>query len=373
MDGQRRGDRPSVNCILFMIQFFKRYSMRETPQLGNGYLLLHKRSFNNSVKMPLTRGQSAWAFSSSETQRSAFSSNYCKDQNFINWLVGVVDADGTFSFSRAKKKEVWTFSFQISQSSYNLRFLYYIKQKLQVGLINVVEKNSMAVFRVRDKKHIIEHILPLFDTYPLLTRKHFKYLIFKRAILISNDTKLSLEEKDAAIFKLQVQQNNIPENYKSPAWVNTISLKSKKDAEKIVNKRWLIGFVEAEGSFYLVKKGPARLVHTFEIVQKLDKHVLHAISLVLEIKTGVKQKKTYFTVVTSKQETIEFLISYFFKTMKGMKSLEYRIWARSFNKRHRGFDYLLSIREKMQKIRSIRFDKHWKQVNKKENFGNFNT
>lgn len=349
---------------LIIQQFFKRYSMRETPQIGNEYLFFSKRNLN-SVIMSLTRGQSAWALSSSETQHSAFSSDnlLLKDQDFVSWLVGVTDGDGTFSFIKSKKN-VWSFSFQISQSSYNLRLLYYIKHKLKVGSITVVEKNSSAVYRIRNKKNLVKHILPLFDTCPLITSKHFKYIIFKKALLISNNVAMSSDEKDRAICKLKDLQNLIPENYKSPAWFSDKTLLNfKTDVKKVINKSWLIGFVEAEGSFYIVKKGPNRLVHGFEITQKLDKHVLDAISLILEIKTGVKCKKTHFTVVTCRIETVQFLISYFFKRMKGMKSLEYRIWARSFNKRRRGFNYLLEIREKMRNIRSIRFDKYWKKIN----------
>jgi hypothetical protein len=335
--------------------------MRESPQLGNGYLLFSKRNFN-SVKTPLTRGQLAWALSSSETQRSAFSTNNLllkNDKNFINWLVGITDGDGTFSFYRSKKN-VWTFCYQVSQSSYNLRLLYYMKQKLKIGSLTVIEKNKAAIYRVRNKEHLIEKIIPIFDTHPLLTSKHFKYVIFKKALLISNDFSLSMNEKDVLISTLKESQNFIPRHYKSPVWY------SKKVVTEIMTKFWLVGFVEAEGSFFLVKKGPARLVHVFELTQKSDEHVLLAISLILNIETGVIKKKTYYTIVTSKKETIDSIISYFFKTMKGMKSLEYRIWARSFNKRNRGFEYLLGIQQQMHNIRSIRFNKYWKKVSKKK-------
>jgi hypothetical protein len=123
--------------------------MRRTPQLGNEYLLSFFIKELNNVKMSLTRGQSAWANSPSETQRSAFSSSalLLRNKDFINWLVGVTDGDGTFSFSYSnKKKKIWNFSFQISQSSYNLRLLYYIKSNLKVGSVLVDEKNKQAVF-----------------------------------------------------------------------------------------------------------------------------------------------------------------------------------------------------------------------------------
>ena len=112
-----------------------------------------------------------------------------------------------------------------------------------------------------------------------------------------------------------------------------------------------------EGSFYLVKKGPTRLTHAFEITQKLDRIVLEAIALILGIKVTVK--KTYFTVVTTNSEAIRRIINYYFNTMKGMKALEYRIWARSFTKAT-DFDSKVKIRDLMRNIRSIRLDKNFK-------------
>lgn len=41
-----------------------------------------------------------------------------------------------------------------------------------------------------------------------------------------------------------------------------------------MSKYWVVGFTEAEGSFYLTKKGPSRIIHCFEITQKNDKIVL---------------------------------------------------------------------------------------------------
>jgi len=285
---------------------------------------------------------------------------FLKYEQFAKWLVGIVDGDGTFYFGLSKIKS-WSFSFQVAQSSYNLRLLFYIKHKLKVGSISIDEKNDMAVYRIRDKNLILKHIIPLFDRHPLLTCKHYKYIIFKEALLTSINSKLSFEEKNIKISKLKTSQHSIPINYKSPVWLNLNKVNFQKNLEQIVTKSWVIGFVEAEGSFYITKKDPTRLVHTFEITQKTDKHVLEAISLIFKIKTGVRQKKTYFSIVSSRQETIQFLISYFFKTMKGMKSLEYRIWARSYNKKQRGFKYLENIREKMRNIRAIRFSKDYKK------------
>lgn len=311
----------------------------------------------DSVIMSLTRGQSAWVNYPSETQRSAFSSGSVASnkKSFNSWLVGVTDGDGTFYFANPKS-DIWVFSFQISQSTYNLRLLYHIKSVLGIGTITIDEKRGNAVYRVRNKKNILNSILPIFEAHPLLTSKYFKYNCFKQALKVIEDIRLSKEEKHVIISKLLLKSKKLPKGFVSPAWNKVLQLKiQKKTAEKVVSKPWLVGFTEAEGSFYLVKKSPERLVHCFEITQKLDRIVLENIGAIFGKEPT--DKKTYSCLVISKQEQIKDIINYFFKSMKGMKSLEYRIWARSFNKRKRGFVYLYSIREKMRKIRSIRFSK----------------
>lgn len=49
-----------------------------------------------------------------------------------------------------------------------------------------------------------------------------------------------------------------------------------------------MGFIEAEGSFYLVSKDSTRIVHGFCLTQKLDSIVLEGIKLTLHIPTVVK-------------------------------------------------------------------------------------
>lgn len=309
----------------------------------------------------------------SETQRNAFSSGRGRAVNnstkFKEWLVGITDGDGTFYFAKTKKG-IWSFSFQIGQSNYNLRLLYYIKSMLGVGSVSATDaKDNTAHYRVRNIQHIIQYILPIFDSYPLLTSKYFNYDLFKKAILIMNDSSLSNQEKDEKISYLKAQ--SLPDNYISPAWKNVNNqVTSILDAMSVMTKSWLIGFTEAEGSFYIVNKGPLRLVHAFEITcpptggLQLDKIVLEAIALILGLK--VITKKTYMTVVTTNSKSIENIISYYFKTMKGMKALEYRIWARSFNKKASGgFEYMTKIKNLMRNIRSIRLDIAKRPFNKK--------
>nr|YP_006576291.1 hypothetical protein [Lentinula edodes]QEN73894.1 hypothetical protein [Lentinula edodes]UZS77534.1 hypothetical protein [Lentinula edodes]UZS77560.1 hypothetical protein [Lentinula edodes]UZS77586.1 hypothetical protein [Lentinula edodes]UZS77609.1 hypothetical protein [Lentinula edodes] len=331
----------------------------------------YKYNVQSVVKKSMTRGQSAWLSSnlkiklsdSSETTREVFFSRTVNKKNtkieFEQWLVGVTDGDGTFHFSeREHLPNKWVLYFKISQSTYNLRLLYHIKSILGVGQVSV-GVDGMAEYRLRDVKKIVQHIIPLFDKYPLLTSKHYKYDLFKQAAFILTDTSISTAYKHILLTELKSKVR--PDNYMSPAWnIVDNNVSCLQDANSVMTKSWLVGFTEAEGCFYLVTKNVGRIVHAFEITQKLDKVVLDSIAYLLKIK--VIKKKTYFTVGTTNAKHISNIKLYYHNTMKGMKSLEYRIWARSFNKQKSGqarFEYLTKVRNQMCNIRSIKLDKHF--------------
>jgi len=304
-------------------------------------------------------GKSAWyicnnIFIPSETKRNAFYSIFNKFSkkddrySFYQWLVGVVDGDGTFHFQKTRDN-YWIFYFKVGQSNYNLRLLYHIKKILGYGSVSVPQsKDNIAEFRIRDRKVIIKVILPIFDKYPLLTSKQFNYEIFRKAIIIMEDPSLTSEIKNINILKLKSIIR--PDNYISPVFRNILNI-SKENVEDIISKQWLIGFTEAEGSFYITKKGSNRIQHIFEITQKIDRIVLEAISVILDIK--VKTKNTYFTVLTTNLRSLSLVDKYFFNEIKGIKAVEYRIWSRSRNKNYTYVE-LLKVQEQMRSLRTIR-------------------
>jgi hypothetical protein len=73
----------------------------------------------------------------------------------------------------------------------------------------------MAEYRLRDVKKIIQHIIPIFDNYPLLTSKYYNYDIFKQAAFILTDTLISTADKNILLNKLKSKIK--PDNYISPA------------------------------------------------------------------------------------------------------------------------------------------------------------
>lgn len=338
----------------------KLYLMQGTPlSYGSNYLFY---ILNGVVKMLLTWGQFAWLeFSNHQRLNVEHPSNITtssrKTNNivltkqtltknkelFYQWLVGFTDGDGTFSIANQNGK--WTLTFKLSQHEYNARLIHFIKRQLGVGNINKETKTKMVNYRIRDRNILAEVIFPIFDKFPLLTSKYFNYFKFKKAYQILENTSLTKAQKDELMLALVKEVPS--EDYISPAW-NIVNNKvsNTNEANIVMSKAWLIGFTEAEGSFYLVNKSKDRIVHGFEITQKLDLIVLSAIGCILGIKTS--SKKTYHTVVTTNSRSIENIIKYYHNTMKGMKYFEFRVWARCYVKHKGDFSKLNEIRNKIR-------------------------
>lgn len=142
---------------------------------------------------------------------------------------------------------------------------------------------------------------------------------------------------------------------------------SAEDANRVVTDGWLIGFTEAEGSFYLVvKEKGERIVHGFSISQKLDWIVLEALRIRLGIATKVvrRSKHGHNQLDTTNSRAIANIGSFFNGQMKGMKArgliqrigrpqVEFKIWLRS--QRHKGdFSELERVQSLLRRLRRVR-------------------
>ena len=306
------------------------------------------------VKMCMSWRQCAWLVNKRLfTTHQRLNEEHLNNKNsnmisFEQWLVGFTDGDGNFHISHQGDK--WGLSYKLSQSGYNLRVLNYVKKQLGVGSIK--KDGSKVQYFIRDRKTIETVIIPIFDKYNLLTTKYFDYVKFKKALGILNNNNLSKEEKNTELLAIKNSKAN--SNYLSPAWNNiTLPFLSTNSINNVMTKSWLVGFIEAEGSFYLTNKDSNRIVHGFGITQKLDKIVLEGIALILHINNPVRFRElhNYYILDTTNSRAIENILFFFKDTMKGVKSLEYRIWARSYFKNKGNYDKLSNVRNIVRKLR----------------------
>jgi ubiquinol-cytochrome c reductase cytochrome b subunit len=104
------------------------------------------------------------------------------DLNYA-YLVGLFEGDGFFSIT--KKGKYLTYELGIELSIRDVQLIYKIKDLLGVGVVSFRKRQEveMVSLRVRDKNHLKNFILPIFDKYPMLSNKQYDYLRFKNALL----------------------------------------------------------------------------------------------------------------------------------------------------------------------------------------------
>jgi len=275
-------------------------------------------------------------------------SNVLKNPQFCDWFCGVTDGDGSFSFSINKRKTtIWNCTFKIGQSNANLKMLYFIKSNLGCGEINLKSGKNMSEFRIRKRDILINVIIPIFKNHFLFSTKIFYFLRFSKALEILENSSLTSKEKHKALENLK--KTIPPLNYLSPNWQNHNP-----------SNDWIYGFTEAEGSFFLTLKkksaaGEQRIVHSFELTQKLNKEILEFIKKKLKIKSKVqKSKKGFYKLETSNYRALLKIKEFYLNKLKGIKSLEYKIWARSLNYKS-NFPKLLKIQAQLRKLRRFEF------------------
>ncbi|KAM9980462.1 hypothetical protein ACTFIZ_005870, partial [Dictyostelium cf. discoideum] len=165
------------------------------------------------------------------------------------------------------------------------------------------------------------------------TKKEWDYIKFKKGL----NAKLTANKEQ--LTELLVLEK--PSEYQSSFW----------EQKKSLTKPWILGFIEAEGSYYITKKDISRYVHGFGITQKEDVHVLEAIKKSLHITTKIKKRSDSFLLDTTNSRAIENIIEYSEKSLIGMKAIECRIWSRSYRKHKGDYKKLKEIQGLIRKMK----------------------
>jgi hypothetical protein len=248
----------------------------------------------------------------------------------IQWFVGFTDGDGCLSVYKEKKyPDNLRHEYSIGLEIADIKLLYKLKSFLGCGTVR--KYNNVAIFRIKKIQHILYIILPIFDQYPLLTEnKRDSYLNFRNSFLskVINSKRATIEDKNFA----EILLSNAPYNfYKLP--IKDLLL--KLDGDYFDN--WLVGFTEAEGSFYFIKnpKDNGNLRAEFRISQNNNQLLLTKIkdrlNLTREVALTTNSKNHYYILagsIKTIQEVINFFKNPFLVKLKGKKYLNYILWLK---------------------------------------------
>ena len=288
---------------------------------------------------------------------------------FADWLAGLTDGDGTFWFGQSKKS-TWDFCFKIAQSNYNIKLLAYVKKKLCCGSVTAAGQN-MSQFRIRNPLLLYYFLIPLFDSTKLLTlSKSWDYVCFKEALHIYVTMSYDINLRNELLTKVMLKRklpyvdsigNQLNANSNAAHQEGIQQIAALKNAlvhplsPDYPPTGWVLGFTEAEGSFYLVKKTETRMVHGAGWIHQAEQALLESMRYRFNIRANVKKHVSgkYWMLDTTAAAAVETLILFFEGKMKGMKAVELRKWARSYRKHKGDFHKLHKLQASLRQAKKF--------------------
>ena len=182
--------------------------MRETPHTVDRYSLHSLR--NVKVKIRRTRGQSAGKaqmyWEPSETLRSELPMKLDEQ-----WITGFVDGEGCFHVGINKHSDMTAGyqvlpEFTVVQHKRDIQLLHAMKAYFGCGVVRSNHGDRMA-FRVRDKKLLLQRIVPFFIKYPLKSKKRMDFEKFHQVLKIMEVGDHLSEEGVLKIRNISSQMN----------------------------------------------------------------------------------------------------------------------------------------------------------------------
>lgn len=268
--------------------------------------------------------------------------------------MGFSDGESSFiilSYLDKTKIVSYTFRFVIELHVDDLDALKFIQSKLKIGNEIAVYGNSCK-FTVTHPKDIYK-LISIFDKYNLNTSKYLDYLNFKKAFILYQERNKTIEDKQALIDQILDLKNGMNKSrtdFNFPA-----------DHKITITRPWLLGFIEGEGSFYLLRNEfePAFSIAQTEqqllVIEKIQEFFVNNLgfdqyskyklkcssAIAINIKKGLNNSKSLAALVIKNTNVLNnYLIPYLdnmtFYTKKGKDFNDFKIICRAiYNGVHR--------------------------------------
>lgn len=284
--------------------------------------------------------------------------NVMKKEEFIDWLRGFIDSEGSFYIE--PRNGSFRFVFQIGLHIDDIATLYFIKSQLGIGEIR--DRGSNATFSIRTQKDLVK-ILDILSENTLNTKKYLDFADFKRSFYLYTNSKIKTPELFKEIGQIKRGMNKGRTYLEMPA-----------EFKYRITPYWLLGFVEGDGSFSIAKKDYQLkfiiVQHSRDLVlmQKIrdylynlplvDKETVSKTSIGIRESTASEISYTYLTITHS--DIIESVIIPFFSCMSwhSKKLLDFEDFAivvklkkEGHHHTHKGKKLIDSILEQMNKSR----------------------
>ena len=240
---------------------------------------------------------------------------------FISFLVGLIDGDGYIQITKTTKGFI-SIKLVIGLSLEDLSTLEYIHSVLKLGKITIYRDHQNPNCKLIINKTDLQEVL-----FPLLIHHNIFFLTITRRKQFN--------------LAMHIFKNNIKSFYNIPSVNDIYSPFNLPDiASDYLNlsffRNWLVGFTNAEGSFFINKNNDG----CFQLKQRIHVQLFEAFKLLFETKRNIGiEKDRYAQFTVSSKTDIQKVINFFsflgLHPLIGLKSIQYFKWLNDLKNRCR--------------------------------------
>jgi Cytochrome b/b6/petB/LAGLIDADG endonuclease len=240
---------------------------------------------------------------------------------FISFIVGLIDGDGYIQITRTTKGFI-SIKLVIGLNLEDISTLEYIHSVLRLGKITVYRDLRSPTCRLIINKTDLQEIV-----FPLLIHHNIFFL-----------TKTRRYQFDLAmyIFKNNIKLYNQTSNIKKIPTIFSLPNISSDYLNLAFFKNWLIGFTNAEGSFFIKINNDG----CFQIKQRIHVELFEAFNLLFNSNRKITiEKDIYAQFSLSSKIDIQTVIDFFsfsgLHPLIGLKSIQYFKWLTNLKNSNR--------------------------------------
>jgi hypothetical protein len=234
---------------------------------------------------------------------------------FIAFLVGLIDGDGYISITKTTKGFI-TIRLVICLSLEDISSLEFIYSVLKIGKIQIYRDIKNPICKLTINKTDLQEII-----FPLLIHHNIFFLTESRRAQF--DLAMFILKNEIKHYNQISQIKEIPTIFELP-----------KTALEYLSlaffKNWLVGFTNAEGSFFIKKNNDG----CFQLKQRIHLQLFEAIKLLFNTKRNISiEKDRYNQFSVSSKTDIQTVINFFsfsgLHPLIGLKYIQYLKWITS--------------------------------------------
>lgn len=240
---------------------------------------------------------------------------------FIAFLVGLIDGDGYIQIAKTTKDFI-AMRLVIGLSLEDISSLEYIHSILKIGKISVDRDRLNPTCRLVINKTDLQEVF-----FPLLVHHNIYFLTRSRRAQF--DLAIHILKNDIKLYNEISQYGDTGETWATQDLPSIFKLPNTPEdyLELSFFKNWLVGFTNAEGSFFIKANNDG----CFQLKQRIHIHLFEAFKLLFETKRAISiEKNTYAQFSVSSRTDVQNVINLFsfsgLHPLVGLKNIQYFKW-----------------------------------------------